>query len=279
MTHQHLVNYFTVDVEDYFQVAAFERVVSPGQWDGYPSRVERNTAAILDLLDENGIKATFFIVGWTAERFPAMVRSIVERGHEIGCHSYEHRKVYSLAPEEFRQDTGKAKDILENISGRRVYGYRAPTYSITKQSLWALDILQELGFTWDSSIFPVVHDQYGIPGAPRFRFKWPNHNLVEYPLSTSRILGQNIPVCGGGYFRLFPYWFTRWALQRINVQEQQPFIFYFHPWEIDPDQPRIDNAGWKSKFRHYRNLDRTSGRLSRLLQDFHFGPIDNVNQE
>lgn len=276
-THQDSINYFTVDVEDYFQVAAFERVVSHEQWDGYASRVERNTGTVLDMLDAHGVKGTFFIVGWTAERYPAMVRDIVARGHDVACHSYRHRKVYDLSPDAFRQDTAKAKAILEDITGRRVYGYRAPTYSITKRSLWALDILQELGFTWDSSIFPVVHDQYGIPGAPRFRFKWPNHELVEYPLSTLSILGQNIPVSGGGYFRLFPYWFIRWALQRINMQEKQPFIFYLHPWEMDPDQPRINNAGWKSKFRHYRNLDKTAERLSNLLQDFRFKPIEALS--
>jgi len=271
------VNYLTIDVEDYFQVAAFEKVIHPSTWESYPSRVEQNTQRILDLLDLHGIKGTFFIVGWIAERFPSLVKKIATLGHDIGCHSYGHRKIYNLSPDEFRQDTARAKDILENIIGRKVCGYRAPTYSITKQSLWALDILQELGFTWDSSIFPVIHDQYGIPDAPRYRFQWQNHNLVEYPLSTLLILGQNIPVCGGGYFRLFPYWFTRWALRRINSREQQPFIFYLHPWEIDPDQPRIKNAGWKAKFRHYRNLDKTSKRLSQLVQDFHFGPIDTLN--
>ncbi|WP_199263552.1 XrtA system polysaccharide deacetylase [Desulfobulbus oligotrophicus] len=272
-SQQQMINYFTVDVEDYFQVAAFERIVSPGKWDGYVSRVERNVDFLLDMLDEHGVKGTFFVVGWTAERYPDMVRTIAARGHELGCHSYAHKKIYDLTPEEFRADTARAKDILENITGQPITGYRAPTYSITKRSLWALDILQELGFTWDSSIFPVVHDQYGIPDAPRFRFKWPDHDLVEYPMSTMPALGQNIPVSGGGYFRIFPYWFTRMALRKINSREQQPFIFYLHPWEVDPEQPRMNNAGWKSRFRHYCNLDKTASRLKRLLTDFRFAPI------
>lgn len=272
-SQQQLINYFTVDVEDYFQVAAFERIVSPDTWDGYASRVERNVALLLDMLDEHNVTGTFFVVGWTAEQYPDMVREIASRGHELACHSYRHRKIYDLTPEEFRADTARAKDILENITGRPVTGYRAPTYSITKRSLWALDILQDLGFTWDSSIFPVVHDQYGIPDAPRFRFKWPDHDLVEYPLSTMPAFGQNIPVSGGGYFRIFPYWFTRMALRKINRREKQPFIFYLHPWELDPEQPRLENAGWKSKFRHYRNLDKTVSRLKQLLTDFRFQPI------
>lgn len=267
------VNYLTIDVEDYFQVAAFDKIIQPERWSGYVSRVERNTGRILDLLDEHGVKGTFFIVGWTAEQYPNMVREIAKRGHEIGCHSYKHQKIYQLTPQEFHQDTKKAKDILEEITGRQITGYRAPTYSITKKSLWALDILQSLGFTWDSSVFPVVHDNYGIPDSPRFRYKWPEHDLVEYPISTALLLGYNIPVAGGGYFRIFPYWFTKLALRTINIREQQPFIFYLHPWEVDPDQPRILNAGWKSRFRHYCNLEKTESRLNNLLHDFNFGPI------
>jgi polysaccharide deacetylase family protein (PEP-CTERM system associated) len=273
--NQEPCNYFTVDVEDYFQVAAFEKVVPATSWDGYVARVEQNTGKILHLLDKYGVKGTFFIVGWTAERFPGMVKAIAARGHEIGCHSYWHQKIYNLTPEEFRQDTKKAKDILEEISGRSVFGYRAPTYSITKKSLWALDILQELGFKWDSSIFPVHHDNYGIPNAPRFEYKLPEHDLKEYPISTALFLGRKIPVAGGGYFRIFPYWFIKIALQKINRQEKRPFIFYIHPWEIDPEQPRIHNAGWKSQFRHYHNLDKTEERLDHLLQDFRFGSIPN----
>ena len=267
------VNYLTIDVEDYFQVAAFEKVIQPSTWENYPSRVEQNTTRILDLLDTYGVKGTFFIVGWTAERFPGLVKEIVTRGHEIGCHSYQHQKIYNQTPEEFRQDTQKAKDILEQASGRPVVGYRAPTYSITKKSLWAFDILQELGFKWDSSIFPIIHDNYGIPDAPRFAYKLPNHDLIEYPISTALIWGQKIPIAGGGYFRIFPYWFTKMALAKINTVEKQPFIFYLHPWEVDPEQPRIRQAGVKSRFRHYRNLDSTEKRLNLLLQGFKFQPI------
>ena len=267
------VNYLTIDVEDYFQVAAFEKVIQPATWENYPSRVEQNTTRILDLLDTYGVKGTFFIVGWTAERFPGLVKEIVTRGHEIGCHSYQHQKIYNQTPEEFRRDTQKAKDILEQASGQPVVGYRAPTYSITKKSLWAFDILQELGFKWDSSIFPIRHDNYGIPDAPRFAYKMPNHNLIEYPISTALLWGRKIPVAGGGYFRILPYWFTKMALKKINQQEQQPFVFYLHPWEADPDQPRVSHAGWKSRFRHYHNLGKTEERLHRLLKEFRFGPI------
>ena len=266
-------NYLTIDVEDYFQVAAFEKVIHPSMWERYPSRVEQNTTRILDVFDVHGVKGTFFVVGWTAERFPGLVKKIVERGHKLGCHSYLHQKIYNQTPEEFRQDTKKAKDILEQASGHAVAGYRAPTYSITKKSLWALDILQELGFKWDSSIFPTIHDNYGIPDAPRFAYKLPEHDMIEYPISTALFFGRKIPVAGGGYFRIFPYWFTNMALGRINKVEQQPFIFYLHPWEVDPGQPRIHQAGVKSRFRHYRNLASTEKRLNRLLQDFKFRPI------
>jgi polysaccharide deacetylase family protein (PEP-CTERM system associated) len=269
------VNYLTIDVEDYYQVAAFEKVIHPSMWESFPSRVEQNTTRILDLFDTHGVKGTFFVVGWTAERFPGLVKDIVARGHEIGCHSYLHQKIYNQTPEEFRQDTKKSKDILEQVSGRAVVGYRAPTYSITKKSLWALDILQELGFKWDSSIFPTIHDNYGIPDAPRFAYKLPDHDMIEYPISTALFLGRRIPVAGGGYFRIFPYWFTKMALARINEVEQQPFIFYLHPWEVDPGQPKIAYAGWKSNFRHYRNLDQTKERLGRLLRDFSFRPISD----
>ena len=267
------VNYLTIDVEDYFQVAAFEKVIQPATWANYPSRVEQNTTRILDLLDAYGVKGTFFIVGWTAERFPGLVKEIVTRGHEIGCHSYQHQKIYNQTPEEFRQDTQKAKDILEQASGQPVVGYRAPTYSITKKSLWAFDILQELGFKWDSSIFPIRHDNYGIPDAPRFAYKMPNHNLIEYPISTALLWGRKIPVAGGGYFRILPYWFTRMALKKINQQEKEPFIFYLHPWEVDPGQPKVSHAGWKSRFRHYHNLGKTEERLHCLLKEFRFAPI------
>ena len=221
----------------------------------------------------HNVKATFFILGWIAERFPELVRDIHSRGHEIGCHSYFHRLAYNLTPEDFQEDTKKAKDILEHISGSEVVGYRAPSYSITKKSLWALDILEELGFKYDSSIFPIVHDRYGISDAPRFKYKLVNNDMFEYPMSTSFFCGMKLPVSGGGYFRLFPYSFTRMLLRKINRKEKRPFVFYLHPWELDPEQPRIKKTGLVSKFRHYNNLDKTARRFNQLLSDFKFQPI------
>ena len=267
-------NYLTIDVEDYFQVAAFEDIIAPDSWASMECRVEKNTAVILDILGKYRVRATFFVVGWIAERYPALVREISRHGHEIGCHSYLHRKIYDLSPAEFREDTKQAKDILEGIIGKTVNGYRAPSYSITKKSLWALDVLEELGFKYDSSIFPIYHDNYGIPDAPRFEYKLPNHEMQEYPISTSLLLGRKVPVGGGGYFRLFPYWFTRYALRKINIAEKQPFVFYLHPWEIDPGQPRFHDASRLSKFRHYNNLHKTKFRFEKLLSDFAFGPIE-----
>jgi len=268
-----ITNYLTIDVEEHFQVAAFDDIISSVDWEQHESKVVKNTKVILDLLEQYKTKATFFIVGWTAERNPGLVREIVRQGHGVGCHSYMHQKIYDLVPNEFRRDTVKAKDILENIVGRKINCYRAPSYSITKNSLWALDILEELGFKYDSSIFPILHDNYGIPDAPRFKYKQPDHDLIEYPISTAKVLGLNIPVAGGGYFRFFPYWLTKMLLSKINNQENEPFIFYLHPWEFDPDQPRMQNAKLLSKFRHYYNLDKTETRLEHLLNDFNFGPI------
>jgi polysaccharide deacetylase family protein (PEP-CTERM system associated) len=231
-----------------------------------------NTEKVLALLANNSVKATFFIVGWIADKFPHLVKTIHSQGHIIGCHSYWHRKVYDLSPEEFRADTLKVKELLEDIIGEPVPGYRAPSYSITGRALWAIDILKELGFTYDSSIFPVYHDTYGIPDAPRFNYRHPN-GLLEYPISTALIFGRKVPVSGGGYFRLFPYWFTRWALKSINQKEDKPFVFYLHPWEIDPEQPRMHQARLLSRFRHYNNLDLAKQRLGQLLNDFQFVPL------
>jgi len=268
-----ITNYLTIDVEDYFQVSAFEYLVGYENWDKYASRVEANTKKILDILGRYDIKATFFILGWTAKKHQNLVKEIYAKGHEIACHSYCHRLVYKLTPEEFRKDTSLAKDILEQITGTQIRGFRAPSYSITNQSLWALQILEELNFEFDSSIFPIYHDRYGIPEAPRFKYKIPEYNLTEYPISTSLLWRYKIPVSGGGYFRLFPYWFTKNALNNINKKEGQPFIFYLHPWEIDDTQPKFHNARWKSRFRHYNNLHKTASRFERLLNDFKFGPI------
>ena len=268
-----LANYLTIDVEEHFQVAAFDDIINPTDWDSHESRVVKNTKLILEILGKHKTKATFFIVGWTAERHPDLVREIDRQGHNIGCHSYMHKKIYDLTPEEFRKDTAKAKAILEQITGKKIVGYRAPSYSITNKSLWALDILEELGFEYDSSIFPVHHDNYGIPDAPRFKYHHPNKKLTEYPISTARVLGNNVPVAGGGYFRLFPYWLTKKFLKKINVLEKQPFMFYLHPWEVYPDQPRVQKSKMLSKFRHYNNLSKTKERFENLLNDFKFGAI------
>lgn len=267
-----ILNYLTVDVEDYFQVSAFEDIVRPEDWTHMEQRVTRNTEQVLDLLEEAAVKGTFFIVGWVAERYPQLVRDIHRRGHAIGAHSYWHRKVFDLDPQTFREDTRRVKSLLEEIIGEPVRGYRAPSYSITRNSLWAIDILKELGFTYDSSIFPVHHDTYGIPDAPRFAYRHAN-GLLEYPVSTARVANWNLPVSGGGYFRLFPYWFTRHFLRTINLNEGQPFVFYFHPWEIDPGQPRLQRARWRSRFRHYNHLAATADRLRRLFADFSFKPL------
>ena len=268
-----ITNYLTIDVEEYFQVSAFESIVSPNDWSHMEFRVDQNTTKLLDLLAEYKVKATFFVVGWVAKKHPHLVKKISQQGHEIGCHSYKHRKVYDLTPDEFQQDTVRAKDIIEQVIGNKVSGYRAPSYSITKKSLWALDILEKTGFTYDSSIFPIHHDLYGLPGSPRFRYTIPGKSLIEYPITTASVLGMRIPIAGGGYFRLFPYWFTKLMLKRVNKGESEPFLFYCHPWEIDPGQPRLNNAKLFSKFRHYNNLSKTNTRLRRLLQDFKFGPL------
>jgi polysaccharide deacetylase family protein (PEP-CTERM system associated) len=255
---------FSVDVEDYFHVEAFARVVDRSSWDAYPRRVEDNTARLLDLLEKQGISATFFVLGWVAERSPGLVRRIAAAGHELACHSYWHRLVYQLDRAEFREDTRRAKDTVEQAGGAPVHGYRAPSYSITENSLWALEVLVELGFRYDSSIFPIRHDTYGIPGAPRapFRTPTPSGPILEFPLTTFRAGNQNLPVGGGGYLRIFPFWYTRLGIRRAQGQGV-PLILYVHPWEIDPGQPRIA-AGLKSRFRHYTNLARTNERLERL---------------
>jgi len=272
-------NYLTIDVEDYYQVTAFENKIRFEDWGNYESRVVENTRKILEMLFEAGdIKGTFFILGWVAEKHPEIVKEIDANGHEIACHSYRHRLIYNMSPDEFRIDLMKSKNILEDITGKKVIGYRAPSYSIIKKSLWVLEILEELGFEYDSSIFPITHDIYGIPGAPRFKYKLPENNLVEYPISTSKILGLKLPISGGGYFRLFPYWFTKMSLTTINIKEKQPFVFYIHPWEIDPDQPKVKGVDVFSRFRQYNNLKKTVERFKKLLKDFQFTPI-SVSEE
>jgi polysaccharide deacetylase family protein (PEP-CTERM system associated) len=264
-------NVISVDVEDYFHAEALSKVVMPADWETSASRVEANTKRILELFAELEVHATFFVLGWVAERHPALVREIAAGGHELACHSYQHRLIYSLQPQAFREDTYRAKDVIEQTAGRVIYGYRAPTFSIVKKSLWALEILAELGFTYDSSIFPIHHDRYGIPQAPRFPFRVTTAAgpLIEYPMTTFRVWGQsNFPVAGGGYLRLLPSWYTRLGLSRVR-KEHLPMIVYVHPWEIDPDQPRF-NLGFTTRLRHYTNLGKTRERLLSLLQDGDF---------
>lgn len=278
MTTTVLRNAMTIDVEDYFHVAALSSVIKREDWSSMEYRVEQNTHRLLDLFDEFGIKATFFVLGWVAQRSPALIRAMHEAGHEVACHGMSHELIYRQTPAVFARETRDSKALLEDIVGAPVHGYRAASWSITKQSLWALDIVHELGFEYDSSIFPVHHDVYGIPGAPRRPsvIDTPSGGrLVEFPPSTARILGLRVPVAGGGYFRLLPYWLTRHGLRKINRDEQQAFIFYLHPWEVDPEQPRI-KAGWLSCFRHYTNLRHTQQRLRRLIGEFRFTTVRNV---
>ncbi len=271
-------NALTVDVEDYYQVSAFESVVRFEDWDRYESRVEKNTRRVLDLLDEYQTKGTFFILGWVAERHPELVRLIHRRGHEVASHGYAHRRVYTQSQEQFREETRRCKKLLEDLIGEPILGYRAASYSITAQSLWALDILAEEGFRYDSSIFPIRHDLYGIPGHQRFFHELNGDGrraIAEVPLSTIRLAGINFPVAGGGYLRLLPYALNHLAIRSLNGSESQPAVVYFHPWEIDPDQPRMP-AAWLSRFRHYTNLGRMETRLRKLLSGFSFGPMREI---
>ena len=270
-------NALSVDVEDYFQVSAFAKNIKQSDWDTQPLRVEKNTQRLMDLFDEVQVKATFFVLGWVADRNRGLIREIAARGHEVACHGYSHQLIYNQTPEVFREETNRSKSLLEDLVQKPVIGYRAASYSITSNSLWALDILAEAGFEYDSSIFPVHHDRYGIPDAIEVPhvLKTPNgHPIVEFPLSTAKIFNYKLPIAGGGYFRLYPYALTRFGLKQINRQ-QRPFIFYLHPWEIDPDQPRIQ-ANWVSRFRHYNNLDKCENRLKRLLSDFSFATCADV---
>lgn len=271
-----LTNAMTVDVEDYFQVSAFEGQVSRRDWDATPLRVEANVDRILALFDEHKVKATFFTLGWIAERCPAMVREIVDQGHELASHGWEHIRVVKQSPEEFHADALRTKQFLEDLGGCAVNGYRAASYSIGAANLWALDVLADCGYRYSSSIAPIKHDLYGMPDAPRFRFSAADGRIEEVPITTLPILGRNINCGGGGWFRLFPYGFSRWALKQVNAHERQSGLFYFHPWEIDPDQPRVTGTKAKTRFRHYLNLQRMERRLQRLLQDFSWSRMDEV---
>jgi len=316
-------NALTIDVEDYFQVYGFSRVIRYEDWDRFECRIERNVNHLLEILNgsprhstlstQPSPKGTFFILGWIAERYPQLVKRIQKEGYEIACHGYSHKLIYTQSREEFRQDVRKAKAILEDITGREVIGYRAPSFSITSKTLWALRIIAEEGFRYDSSIFPINHDFYGMPDAPRFPFlcsqngnghfkfellhdlkerQKPTHDIAisqssmgngqsikEFPLSTLRLGNFNLPVSGGGYFRLFPYTLIKKGLEGINKKDGKPFIFYLHPWELDPDQPKIDGLSLRSRIRHYINLEKTEGKLRKLLSDFRFSNIRAILEE
>ena len=269
-------NAMTVDVEEYFQVAAFEQRIRRDAWDRYPSRVALNTARVLDAFAEHGVRATFFVLGWVAEREPGLVRRIVDEGHEVASHGYDHTRATMLDHGAFVADVTRTKKTLEDLSGRPVRGYRAPSYSIGRHNLWALEALLEAGYAYSSSIYPIRHDLYGMPEAPRFAFRLHRDAILEFPVTTVEIAGRKLPAGGGGYFRLLPYSWYAWALRRVNDRDRQPGIFYFHPWEVDPAQPRIDGASLRSRFRHYVNLDTMERRLHRLLRDFRWGRMDEV---
>jgi polysaccharide deacetylase family protein (PEP-CTERM system associated) len=271
------MNALTIDVEDYFQVSAFAPYISRADWPGLPCRIERNVDRILGMLARHGVHGTFFTLGWIAERYPALVRRIVREGHELASHGYAHLRASEQTPAEFSHDITLSKNLLEQLAGQAVSGYRAPSFSISAGNLWALDSLQEAGYRYSSSIYPVRHDHYGMPGAPRFAWRpTGSGGLLELPVSTVRLCGRNLPAGGGGFFRLWPYVVSRWALRRINSRDGQAGIFYFHPWEIDPDQPVPHGISLKARLRHTLNLRRTEARLERLLGDFHWGRIDHI---
>ncbi|WP_128893531.1 XrtA system polysaccharide deacetylase [Erythrobacter sp. HKB08] len=270
-----MVNGLSVDVEDWFQVGAFENVISRDDWDSLSLRVEDNVARILDLFDEADVKATFFTLGWVAKRNTALMRRIVEAGHELASHGYDHARVFTFDRKEFAADIVKARKILEDASGARVIGYRAPSFSIDQRTPWAYMELAEQGYTYSSSVAPVAHDHYGWREAPRFAFKpLPWSDLVEIPVTTAMFGGKRLAAGGGGFFRVLPYAFSRWAIRQVNGKDQRPAIFYFHPWEIDPQQPRVPNAPLKSRFRHYTKLDQMAPKLRELVKDFAWGRMD-----
>jgi polysaccharide deacetylase family protein (PEP-CTERM system associated) len=270
-----IVNALTIDVEDYFQVSALSPYIPRAEWEKRECRVERNVERILGLLEESGARATFFTLGWIAERYPRLVRRIVDEGHELASHGFGHQRASEQDERSFLSDITRAKRLLEDISGAAVYGYRAPSFSIGSSNPWAFDCIRSAGYTYSSSIYPIRHDHYGMPEAPRFTHRV-RENLVEVPVTTTRLLRQNLPAGGGGYFRLMPYGISRWLLQRVNEIDGQPAVFYFHPWEIDPAQPRIRDIDAKTRFRHYLNLGRTELRLKRLLRDFRWGRVDQA---
>lgn len=275
MPSQSPINALTIDVEDYFQVSAMAPYINRADWDRCECRVEHNIDRILQLLAAKNTRATFFTLGWIAERYPDMVRRIVREGHELASHGYGHQRVSDLTEAEFFEDITRSKGLLEDLGGQRVLGYRAPSFSIGAQNLWALDTLKRAGYRYSSSIYPVKHDHYGMPDAPRFAYET-RAGMTEVPPTTLRVFNRNLPSSGGGYFRLMPYALSRWMLRQVNRQDKQSAIFYFHPWEIDPGQPRVAGIDLKTRFRHYVNIGRTEQRLARLLDDFQWGRMDQI---
>lgn len=272
-----MINGLSVDIEDWFQVGAFERCIDRDAWDGCESRVERNTDAVLAMFAEAGVVGTFFTLGWVAERFPRLIRRIVEAGHELASHGYDHQRVFLMDANSFRADLVKARDFLEQAGGVAVTGYRAPSFSIDQRTPWAHPVLADAGYAYSSSVAPILHDHYGWPQAPRFAFlPVVGSDLVELPVTTARLGGRVLPAGGGGFFRLLPYGLSRWALRQVTEQDERPAILYFHPWEIDPDQPRVPHASLRSRVRHYTNLRTMGGKLRRLLADFRWSRIDGL---
>lgn len=272
-----IANGLSVDVEDWFQVGAFETVIDRADWDSISTRVEDNIARILDLFGEAGVKGTFFTLGWIAERHPSMVRRIAEAGHEIASHGYDHARVFTFERKAFADDIRKARKILEDCSGQEVTGYRAPSFSVDPRCLWAFQELAEQGYAYSSSVAPVRHDHYGWRDAPRFAFNpVEGSDLVEIPVTTAMLGKRRVGAGGGGFFRVLPYAFSRWAIRQVNKVDQRPAVFYFHPWEVDPDQPRVANAPIRSKLRHYTNLDKMAGKLATLVAEFDWGRMDEV---
>jgi polysaccharide deacetylase family protein (PEP-CTERM system associated) len=270
-----IANALTVDVEDYFQVSALAPHIARADWERIPCRVERNVDTILSLFAEAGARATFFTLGWIAERYPGLVKKVVAQGHELASHGYGHLRIHEQTPDEFAQDIGRAKALLEDLSGTQVKGYRAPSFSIGPRTLWAFERIAQAGYRYSSSVYPVRHDLYGMPDAPRFAYR-PRADLLEIPVTTAALLHRNLPAGGGGYFRLLPYVVSRALIRRVNEVDRRPAIFYFHPWEIDPAQPRVPGTSTRTRFRHYVNLRRTELRLRRLLRDFRWRRMDEV---
>ena len=270
-----IVNALTIDVEDYFQVSAFAPYIRRSEWETMPCRVEQNIDRILALLSETNVKATFFTLGWIAERYPELVRRVSQSGHELASHGFSHQRATEQGRDEFLADIRLAKAILEDISGQAVGGYRAPSFSVGPSNPWASDCIGEAGYRYSSSVYPIRHDHYGVPDAPRFAHET-SPGVLELPVATVRMFSANWPAGGGGYFRLLPYTISRWSIRRINAVDRKPAMFYFHPWELDPDQPRVQGPSAKSRFRHYLNLKRTEPRMRRLLADFRWDRVDRV---